>query len=80
MSRQYSTSPCPVCGEPSRVIYARERDDGTFRKRECTDPECGLKYTTLEAVLGGRRLQNAIPVTSLVEFAELCGISVRPDR
>jgi transcriptional repressor NrdR len=44
---------CPYCGaEDSRVIESRAGDDGTTirRRRECTNPACGRRFTTYERV------------------------------
>ncbi|MBX6353530.1 MAG: transcriptional repressor NrdR [Thermoflavifilum sp.] len=44
---------CPYCqAEDSRVLESRTGDDGTTirRRRECTNPACGRRFTTYERV------------------------------
>lgn len=40
---------CPICGETSKVLESRERQDGSiWRKRICMS--CKAKYTTTEKI------------------------------
>lgn len=39
---------CPQCGSESRVIESRPTEDSIRRRRECTNPACGYRYTTYE--------------------------------
>jgi transcriptional regulator NrdR family protein len=36
---------CPQCQAATAVI---EKRDGNRRRRECTDPSCGLRFNTFE--------------------------------
>jgi hypothetical protein len=67
---------CPRCGESSRVLYVRERQDGSvYRRRSCE--ACKLQFGSEERVIGGRNITfPAINVTTLVEALESAGIPI----
>lgn len=68
--------PCPKCGESSRVLYVRERQDGSvYRRRSCE--ECDLQFGSEERIVGGPNITfSGVNVTALVEALESCGIPI----
>lgn len=41
---------CEDCGSESRVIDSRKRGKGVYRRRECLNPKCAKRFTTVETV------------------------------
>ena len=63
--------PCPKCGSASTVVYARGKDDSTFRVRSCGG--CGHRFPTLEVPHGTSSYTGVITLRK--QIAELS----RPD-
>jgi len=39
---------CPECGADTHVTDTRAYQDGIRRRRECDDPECKSRFSTIE--------------------------------
>lgn len=47
-ARERRGRPCPECGGPSRLLWVKDQDDGsTKRRRECLS--CKLRWNRIEA-------------------------------
>jgi hypothetical protein len=67
---------CPDCAAATSCVYSRPHGAITFRRRECSNPKCGLRFTTSEKIVNRsvaadaesstRRTQIGMSITDLV--------------
>lgn len=55
---------CPTCGRDSAVLETRDGPHNQVRRRrECLDPACRMKFTTVELVIAGIRKHPGLVTT-----------------
>lgn len=71
---------CPKCRRKTEVVDSRKRNGATRRRRWCTNPNCGERFTTLEfRVLDSESLESVMNALEAFRATQRRGAApVRP--
>ena len=71
----YKSGRCAACNSPAIVLRVWGTPRGVMRRKACES--CGLKFQTIETVLGGPQMaENAICADLILDALESAGIEI----